>query len=45
MKSVFLQATPLTADKLSLVTTAGTPPRTRLCKGVDSSSPGYAACK
>ena len=45
MKSVFLQVTPLTADKLNLVTTGWYATKDQICKGVDSSSPGYAACK
>jgi D-xylose transport system substrate-binding protein len=46
MKSVFLKVNPLTADKLGEVFKAGWyATKEQICKGVDSSSPGYTACQ
>ncbi|TME31315.1 MAG: substrate-binding domain-containing protein [Chloroflexi bacterium] len=46
VKSLILKPTPLTADQLGKVFAAGWyASKDQICKGVDSSSPGAAACK
>jgi D-xylose transport system substrate-binding protein len=46
VKSLILQPTPITADQLGQVISAGWyATKADICKGVDSSSPGYAACQ
>ena len=46
MKSIILQPTPITADKLGDVMAKGWyATKDQICKGVTDSSPGAAACK